>query len=94
MKRSEVYSWRVAPEVKAALEYEARRQGQSVGSLLERIAIEWLAARRQAADEVDEQIRLHAAALRTVGAIAGGNRGRSSAIRAAVRRRLAARRGR
>ena len=47
MKKSEGYSWRVTPEVKAALEQEARREGQSVGGLLEQIALAWLTARRQ-----------------------------------------------
>ena len=92
MRKSEVYSWRVAPEVKAALEHEARREGQSVGSLLERIATEWLIARRRSSGAAEQQVRLHTAASRTFGTIAGGDRDRSSAVRAAIRRRLAARR--
>jgi hypothetical protein len=94
MKRSEVYSWRVAPEVKDALEYEARRRGESVGGLLERIAMEWLTARRRASDGDDEQSRLHAVAAKTFGTIAGGDPDRSTAVRAVIRRRLASRRGR
>src|SRR5262249_5444891 len=94
MKRSEVYSWRVAPEVKAALEYEARREGHSVGRLLERIATEWLVTRRRATNSDEEQVRLHTAAAKTFGKVAGGDPGRSSSIRTAIRRRLAARRGR
>jgi hypothetical protein len=91
MKRSEVYSWRVATEVKAALEQEARREGQSVGGLLERITTEWLDTRRRAADSDGEQARLHAVAAKSFGTIAGGNPGRSSTIRTTIRRRLAAR---
>lgn len=94
MKRSDVYSWRVATEVKAALEQEARREGQSVGGLLERIVLGWLRARRAGPDGDDEQARLHAAAAKTFGAIAGRDPDRSAAVRAAVRRRLAARRDR
>jgi hypothetical protein len=94
MKKSEVYSWRVAPEVKAALEHEARREGQSVGGLLERIATEWLIARRRATESAEEQVRLHAAASKTLGTIAGGDPRRSSTIRAAIRRRLTVRRAR
>jgi len=94
MRKSEVYSWRVTPEVKAALEHEARREGQSVGGLLERIATEWLIARRDATDSADEQVRLHAVASKTLGTIAGGDRERSSAVRTAIRRRLTARRAR
>ena len=94
MKKSEVYSWRVASEVKAALEHEARREGRSVGGLLEQIAIEWLAARRGATDGEDEQGRLHKVAARTFGAIEGGDPDRSTTVRTAVRRRLTSRHGR
>jgi len=94
MKKSEVYSWRVAPEVKAALEQEARREGQSVGSLLERIAMEWLTTQRQGTNGDDEQARLRAGAVKTFGAIAGGDPDRSTSVRRAVRRLLAGRRGR
>lgn len=94
MKRSEVYSWRVATEVKAALEHEARRERQSVAGLLERITMEWLRARRRGTDSDDEQARLHAVAAKTFGTIAGGDPSRSTAVRTAVRRRLAERRGR
>jgi hypothetical protein len=71
MRRSEVYSWRVATEVKAALEEEARRDGEIVGTLLERIALEWLGARRRETDADDAQARLHALAAETFGTIAG-----------------------
>jgi hypothetical protein len=91
MKKSEVYSWRVAPEVKAALEQEARRDGQSVGGLLERIAVEWLTTRRQETNGGDEQARMRAVAAKTFGAIAGGDPDRSMRVRNTVRRRLAAR---
>lgn len=94
MKKSEVYSWRVATEVKAALEQEARHEGQSVGGLLERIATEWLNARRRATDSDDAQARLHTVAAKTFGTIAGGDLDRSASVRTAIRRRLAARCGR
>jgi hypothetical protein len=94
MRRAEVYSWRVATEVKAALEEAARREGESIGSLLERIALEWLGARRGATDGDDEQARLHVAAAKTFGTIASGDRERSATVRMAIRRRLTARRGR
>jgi hypothetical protein len=93
MKKSEVYSWRVDPEMKAALEDEARRDRQSLGALLARIAADWL-ARRRSLDTDDAQARLHRAAARTFGRLAGGDPGRSAAVRATVRRRLIERRGR
>jgi len=64
MKRSEVYSRRMTPDLKAALETQARRQGGSVGSLLERIVTEWLSERPRTADE---QARLHSARRRPSG---------------------------
>ena len=94
MKRSEVYSWRLDPELKAALEQEARRERASVGGLLERIAVGWLSGRRSGTNDDEEQARLRAGAVKTFGKIAGGDPHRSTTVRAAVRRRLAARRGR
>ena len=94
MKKSEVYSWRVATKVKSALEHEARREGRSVGGLLERIAMEWLRARRGVTDSDDEQARLHRVAAKAFGTLAGGNPDRSTTVRTAVRRRLTARLGR
>ncbi len=94
MKKTEVYSWRVATEVKAALEHEARREGRSVGGLLERIAMEWLTARRRVTDSDDEQARLHRLVAKTFGTLAGGDPDRSATVRIAVRRRLTTRRGR
>ena len=41
-------------------------------------------------DALDEQARLHASAAETFGSIAGGDPHRSTTVRAAVRRRLAA----
>jgi hypothetical protein len=90
MRKSEVYSWRVAPTTKAALESEARREHQSMAALLERIAEEWLEARRRAegADDGAEQRRLHAAAARAIGTISGRDPRRSERVRRYVRVRL------
>jgi hypothetical protein len=88
MKRSEVYSWRIAPGLKSALEDEARRESISMGSLLERIAREWLEVHRVPTDDDEEQQRIRAAAMRCVGSITGVNPSRSSEVSALVRRRL------
>jgi len=90
MKKDEVYSWRLSAELKAALEREARREGVSIAALLERMAVEWLGTGRQQAGG-DEQARLHAAAARTFGTLAGGDPSRSREARSRIRRRLAAR---
>jgi hypothetical protein len=95
MPKSEVYSWRVDPEMLADLEREARRLGAPVASLLERLAREWLEAqRREHGDDEQEQASLRAAAATTFGRIAGGDAGRSGDVRTAVRARLARTRGR
>jgi hypothetical protein len=93
MNKSDVYSWRVSPEVKGALLAEARRQGASVSELLDRLVGEFLSAqraRRGATEE--EQRRLHAAASRSIGSIHGQDPSRSERARVAVRDRLKRRR--
>jgi hypothetical protein len=95
MGKSNVYSWRVAPEVLGALESEAQREGASVAELLDRATQAWLAQRRaERAGEDAEQERLHAAALRCAGTIAGGDPHRSKRARQTIRERLRARRSR
>lgn len=95
MAKSEVYSWRVSPDTKRALEFEARREGASLGNLLERITRDWIEGRRGAfVDDAAEQARLHAAAGKSLGAIAGADSRRSEKVRSAIRRRLSERHGR
>ncbi len=93
MKKSEVYSWRVSPQTKVALEVEARREGRSVAALLDRMASEWLTARRRrAALDDGEQARLHTAAEKVLGKIAGGDSRRAERAQTAIRTRLSSRR--
>lgn len=92
MRKSEVYSWRISSDIRTGLELEARRAGSTMAGLLDRIAQEWLEARRGGAARDDaEQARLHAAAARTFGAISGSDPGRAERARAAIRERLARR---
>jgi hypothetical protein len=92
MSKTEVYSWRTAPEIKTALELEARREGASLARLIDQITQEWLEMRRQTAGASDgEQARLHAAAAAAFGSISGGKSRRSEAARRLVRERLARR---
>jgi len=93
MAKSEVYSWRVSPETKAALEDAARRHGQTVGALLQRIVRDWLdAAQGSRGGDEAEQARLHAAAKASFGAIRGGDPDRSARARETIRTRLTKRR--
>jgi hypothetical protein len=93
--KTQVYSWRLSAATKDALEGEARRTGESLASLLDRIASEWLVARRAAlAPEAQEQARMRAAAQPAIGAIAGGDPRRAERVRETLRRKLARRRAR
>ena len=89
MTKSEVYSWRVLPEIKTALEWEARRQRTTVAAVIDLMAKEWLAARRaSSASDDGEQAALQAAAAASFGSIAGGNPRRAERARIAVQKRL------
>jgi hypothetical protein len=73
MRKSEVYSWRVAPDLKAALEDAAREERTSVGELLGRMARQWLHDRAAGASESETaQRRIRESAGRFVGSLAGG----------------------
>ena len=93
--KSEVYSWRLSPVMKSALEEAARQERATVSMLLERIVADWLAAHRgERNQEEAEQQRLHAAAAQTFGTIQGKNPSRSAQVRRTVRARLAKRHAR
>lgn len=86
--KSEVYSWRLSPDLKADLEHAARREGVSVSSLLDRITREWLKARPGAADDEAEQERIRASAMRFIGKLRGGDPDRSAKVSERVRETL------
>jgi hypothetical protein len=85
MAKTNGYTWRVDPATKAALEDVARERRVSVAAVLEEIVTEWLSQRE---NEVEEQRRLHDAASRYVGVIAGTNSERAATSRELVRERL------
>lgn len=86
-RKSEVYSWRVSPALKAGLEEAARREGRTLARLLDQIAGSYLST-GGAGDLGQEQQRLHAKAARSAGRIAGRDPGRASRARVLVRDRL------
>jgi hypothetical protein len=93
MTKSAVYSWRMSPATKAALEQEARRSGETLAALLDRVASEWLRARRLSEGETDaEQLRIRTRARRAIGRIAGGDPKRAERARVTLRERLGRRR--
>jgi hypothetical protein len=68
--KSEVYSWRLSPELKMDLEREAREQKIALSALLERMAQDWL-MRRRAADE-KEQARIRTRVEKVIGKLSIG----------------------
>ena len=92
--KSEVYSWRLSPELKSDLEHAARQEGVSVSRLLDRITREWLKARPGAADDEAEQERIRASAMRSIGKLRGGDPDRSAMVSQRVREQLARKRAR
>lgn len=92
MSKSEVYSWRVSPELKSALEEAARAERTTVSKLLDGIVAAWLEQADSNGDQQAIQRRLHRAAARTLGKIHGGNPRRAERARELLRKRLTKRR--
>ncbi len=92
--RTEVYSWRLSGDLKSDLEREARIREVPVSSILDVAVREWLQKSAAATPEQELQDKLHAAAAKSLGVLAGGNPHRSETVRASVRERLRRRNGR
>jgi len=93
--KTEVYSWRLSPRLKADLEEAARVEQKSVAELLDRIARNWLQGLEvHGEDDGERQRRVRKAASRSIGAIQGGNPDRAAHASAEIRSRLARRHAR
>ncbi len=92
--KTEVYSWRVAPSLKADLERVARVRKIRVSAVLDMAVRDWLAKNAVDIADDDEQKRLHAAAAPFIGVFAGRNPRRSEMVREFIRKRLARKYGR
>jgi hypothetical protein len=90
MAKTEVYSWRLDPDLRQRLEEAARAEKTSVGSLLERMARDWLGRRRRGEDDEALQRRLRAEAEKWIGSIRGNDPTRSERAREIVRQRVRA----
>jgi hypothetical protein len=90
MDKTEVYSWRLDPELKERLSAAARDEKTSIGGLLDRIAREWL--QREPAEEDDEamQRRIRAEAAKWIGSIQGSDPKRAERAKEIVRARIRA----
>ena len=94
-RKSEVYTWRVSPAMKASLEETARSTNRSVARLLDEIVAERLDATGQTGEaDTDNQRRLHLRAARFAGRFSGNDRRRGETAKARVRARLGERRSR
>jgi hypothetical protein len=95
MDKTEVYSWRLDPDLKQRLGAAARGDKTSIGSLLDRIVREWLDTHRPDEDDAALQRRLHAEAEEWIGSISLGEGPYTrERIRERVRARLAEKRKR
>jgi hypothetical protein len=92
--KTDVYSWRVARDLKTDLEREARRRKTSISALLGLAAREWLNKSGADSGGDEEQRRLHRAASKCLGVLAGGDAHRSETVRQSIRQRLNKRYGR
>jgi hypothetical protein len=93
MSKTEVYSWRLDPDLKQRLEAAAHEEKTSVGRLLERIARDWLGQQRRSEDEENEedlQRRLHAEAEKWIGSIRSGDPHGSERVKERVRAKIIA----
>ncbi len=88
MKKTEVYSWRIRPDLKNALEEAARAERMSLARLLDQIATQWLEQKSGSGGEEAIQQRLHRAAVKTFGSIHGGDPHRAEQARQRIRARL------
>ena len=86
--KSEVYTWRLSPSMKASLEEAARNSNRSVAKLLDEIVGDRLEAiGLESEAEKDNQRRLHARAAAFSGRFSS-ERGRSEHAKARDRARL------
>jgi hypothetical protein len=87
--KTEVYSWRLAGELKSHLEREARLRKVPVSSILDMAVRDWLRKTHEDAPGDDEvQRKLHEAAESYLGVLAGGNSRRAETAHEAIRKRL------
>lgn len=76
--KTEVYSWRLSAHKKVQLESVARKEGKSVGQLLDEISSQWLQERHASLGSEDaEQEALRTRVLALTGTIRGGEPTRS-----------------
>ena len=92
--KSEVYSWRLSPGLKADLERAARARKVRLSAVLDMAVRDWLAKNAQDIAGDEEQQRLHALAERYFGVIRGKDPRRSERVSELIRKSLRRKYGR
>lgn len=94
MAKTEVYSWRLDPTTKSALESAAHARGETVARILDTIVGAWLERQARMLDDQEDsrQRKLHQAAEAAFGVIRGGDPSRAENASDRVRARLEQRR--
>ena len=89
MEKTEVYSWKVALELKRSLEEAAKAEKISLAQLLERIVLGWL-DRRLELDVKGKEIQqaLHQSASQAFGKIHGGEPNRAQEVSQRMKSKL------
>jgi hypothetical protein len=91
--KTEVYSWRLSPNLKRDLERAARDEGVPVSRLLERVTEDYLAQRRK--DDEAEQARIWKRMEKSIGKLSiGGGPWTRDKIRKVVGEAIAKKHGR
>ncbi len=85
MAKTEIYSWRLDPEIKMGLEQQARRHGISLARFLDRTARQVIEDGRRDSRDGAEQARLHVIAAKYAGVFAGSDRFASEQVSEVVR---------
>lgn len=85
MNKTEVYSWRLRPDLKYALEVAASAHNESMAGLLDQIVTDWLRNNPPTDFDSTRQDALRTAALACAGSIQGGDRHRAQRARTRVR---------
>lgn len=88
MSKTEVYSWRLDPDLKQRLEAAARADKTSLSTLLDRIARDWLG--KHGSDDEALQRRLHEEAEKWIGSINSGDPYGSERVKERVRAKIIA----
>jgi hypothetical protein len=86
--KTEVYSWRLASELKSDLQRAARQRRVPLSSVLEEAARKWLKESAAKVSDDENQRKLHAAVEPFMGVLSGIGPADARSVRKLIRRRL------